>query len=111
MDYLTSALTAGLPAAVDSPVGLLRHRLTTKAPPHLPTDGAASGTTTPTARSLLVECTECGTPGPPEALPDGLCRPCRETHSNETETSPATPTAAPDIKARMANLRNLLRSV
>ncbi len=110
MDYLTTALTAGLPAAIDSPVGFLRHRLTTKAPPQLPTDSTASGTTAPVGR-ILVECTECGTPGPPEALPDGLCRPCRESHSNETGNSPTTPTAAPDIKARMANLRNLLKPV
>ncbi|WP_112490782.1 MarR family transcriptional regulator [Streptomyces bacillaris] len=111
VDYLTSALTAGLPAAIDSPVGFLRHRLTTKAPPQLPTEKTGSGTTAPAARSLLVECTECGTPGPPEALPDGLCRPCRETHSNGAVDPSPAPTEAPDIKARMANLRNLLRSV
>ncbi|MFJ9686215.1 MarR family transcriptional regulator [Streptomyces bacillaris] len=111
VDYLTSALTAGLPATIDSPTGFLRHRLTTKIPAQLPTGKPESGTRAPATRSLLVECTECGTPGPPEALPDGLCRPCRETHINETGTSPAAPTAAPDVKARMANLRNLLRSV
>ncbi|MFF3814746.1 MarR family transcriptional regulator [Streptomyces bacillaris] len=111
VDYLTSALTAGLPAAIDSPVGFLRHRLTTKTPPQLPTKNTGSGTTAPTASSLLVECTECGTPGPPEALPDGLCRPCRETHSKGPGDPSPAPAAAPDIKARMANLRNLLRSV
>ncbi|WP_127467745.1 MarR family transcriptional regulator [Streptomyces sp. B27] len=111
VDYLTSALTAGLPATIDSPAGFLRRRLTTKIPPRLPTENPESGTTTPAARSLLVECTECGTPGPPEALPDGLCRLCRETHSKGAGDPSPAPAAAPDIKARMANLRNLLRSV
>lgn len=34
-DYLTHALTAGLPAQVDSPVGFVRRRLTDKLPPRL----------------------------------------------------------------------------
>ena len=38
VDYLTSALTAGLPATIDSPAGFLRRRLTTKIPPQLPTE-------------------------------------------------------------------------
>ncbi|MFG3528840.1 MarR family transcriptional regulator [Streptomyces sp. NPDC047917] len=76
-DYLTQALTAGLPASVDSPFGFVRRRLHDKLPPRLPA-------TTPTARAtpvrrLMVECTECGAPGRPEAFHDGLCRPCRET--------------------------------
>jgi hypothetical protein len=75
-DHLTHALTAGLPASVDSPFGFVRRRLRDKLPPHLPA-------TTPTApstpvRRLMVECTECGAPGRPEAFHDGLCRPCRE---------------------------------
>ncbi|MFD7718684.1 MarR family transcriptional regulator, partial [Streptomyces sp. NPDC059814] len=36
-DYLTRALTAGLPARVDSPVGFVRRRLHDKIPPALPT--------------------------------------------------------------------------
>ncbi|MDT0490839.1 MarR family transcriptional regulator [Streptomyces griseus] len=76
VDYLTAALTAGLPAEVDSPVALLRHRLTTKVPPPLPAESTAPGGAPP-GRRLLVECTKCRTPGPSEALPDGLCRPCR----------------------------------
>ncbi|MGW3332232.1 MarR family transcriptional regulator, partial [Streptomyces rubiginosohelvolus] len=71
-DYLTNALTAGLPAQIDSPVGLIRRRLIDKLPPQLP----ATPNTPPPTRRLLVECTDCGRPGPPEALPDGLCHPC-----------------------------------
>ncbi|MFB8217973.1 MarR family transcriptional regulator [Streptomyces anulatus] len=112
VDYLTSALTAGLPAQVDSPVGLLRRRLTDKIPPRLPTAGSPSpGAPTP-AHHLLVECTDCGRPGPPQALPDGLCRPCREAHSGsvDRENSPH-PADIADVKAHMSNLRGLLKPV
>lgn len=75
-DYLTHALTAGLPASVDSPFGFVRRRLRDKLPPRLPVaTPTAPGTP---ARRLMVECTECGAPGRPEAFRDGLCRPCRE---------------------------------
>ncbi|WP_327333780.1 MarR family transcriptional regulator [Streptomyces anulatus] len=109
VDYLTTALTAGLPAQVDSPVGLLRRRLTDKIPPQLPTENAQPATPTP-PRRLLMECTDCGRPGQPEALPDGLCRPCRETHSTADETPPH-PTEIADVKAHMNNLRDLLKPV
>ncbi len=110
VDYLTTALTAGLPAEINSPVGFLRRRLTTKLPPNLPPQTTRPTPAAPSAR-ILVECTECGTPGPSEALPDGLCRPCRETCA----TGPGDPSSAlpapPDIKTHMANLRNLLKPV
>ncbi|MFE3382193.1 MarR family transcriptional regulator, partial [Streptomyces anulatus] len=110
VDYLTSALTAGLPAKVDSPVGLLRRRLNDKVPPRLPTAGSPSpGAPTP-ARHLLVECTDCGRPGPPQALPDGLCRPCRTTHTGVAEDS-LHPADIADVKAHMNNLRDLLKPV
>jgi hypothetical protein len=76
-DYLTHALTAGLPASVDSPFGFVRRRLHDKLPPRLP-DTTPTTQTTP-VRRLMVECTECGAPGRPEAFRDGLCRPCRES--------------------------------
>ncbi|MEV7271511.1 MarR family transcriptional regulator [Streptomyces bacillaris] len=110
VDYLTSALTAGLPVEINSPVGFLRRRLTDKMPPHLPAENTSPTTTAP-AHRILVECTDCGRLGRPEALPDGLCRPCRETRSNRREDPSPAPTEAPDVKAHMANLRNLLRSV
>ncbi|MFI8354325.1 MarR family transcriptional regulator [Streptomyces cyaneofuscatus] len=112
VDYLISALTAGLPAQVDSPLGFTRKRLTDKMPPRLPTtaDSPHPGAPAP-ARRVLVECTDCGRPGQPEALPDGLCRPCRTTRHPNTDQAPIDPTEAADIEARMANLRDLLKSV
>ncbi|MET8603152.1 MarR family transcriptional regulator [Streptomyces rubiginosohelvolus] len=105
-DYLTSTL----PAQIDSPAGLLRRRLIDKLPPRLPdTTSTPAGTPTPTHR-LLVECTDCGRPGPPEALPDGLCHPCHTTHSAGGPPSP-DPTQIAAVKAHMANLRDLLKPV
>ncbi len=114
-DYLTHALTAGLPTQVDSPLGLLRRRLTDKMPPRLPTaENPSPGTPAPTRR-ILMECTDCGRPGQPEALPDGLCRPCRTTHHPDTPPTEATEAAeaaeAADVRARMTNLRDLLKTV
>ncbi|MET7370138.1 MarR family transcriptional regulator [Streptomyces sp. NPDC005566] len=101
-DYLVRTLAAGLPAAVDSPVGFVRRRLRDKIPPQLPT---APVPDTP-VRRLMVECTRCGAPGRPEALPDGLCRPCRTT----PDADPATePTAERDVTAYVGTLRELLR--
>ncbi|MET9092927.1 MarR family transcriptional regulator [Streptomyces cyaneofuscatus] len=116
VDYLISALTAGLPAQVDSPLGFIRKRLTDKIPPRIPTaDTTSPGTPGPApARRILIECTDCGRPGQPEALPDGLCRPCRTTHQPNTDNTgqaPVDPTEASDIEARMANLRDLLKTV
>ncbi|MFZ4264259.1 MarR family transcriptional regulator [Streptomyces arboris] len=110
-DYLTSALTAGLPAQVDSPLGFTRKRLTDKMPPRIPTaDSASPGTPAP-ARRVLMECTDCGRPGQPQALPDGLCHTCRTTHQPDTDEAPINPTEAADIKTRMTNLRDLLKTV
>ncbi|MEU4030678.1 MarR family transcriptional regulator [Streptomyces anulatus] len=109
-DYLTAALTAGLPAHVDSPVGFVRRRLTDKIPPRLPAENAAPGTPT---RRVLVECSECGAPGRPEALPDGLCRPCRTARTSSTADEPVDTRDlpdAPDIGAYIAELRDLLKA-
>ncbi|WDT88498.1 MarR family transcriptional regulator [Streptomyces sp. SCSIO-PteL053] len=115
IDYLTSALTAGLPAQVDCPPRFVRRRLTDKIPPHLPTaprpspsPGSGTGSGAPAPR-LLMECTDCGRPGRPEALPDGLCRPCRAAHSGNDQATP-DPTEVAAVKARMANLRDLLKT-
>ncbi|MEU5714274.1 MarR family transcriptional regulator [Streptomyces sp. NPDC020403] len=110
-DYLTSALTAGLPEPVASPIGLVRRRLTDKMPPRL-TSAPAPGLPSTHARGLLVECTACGRPGPAEALPDGLCKPCRTAH--QAPEGPGT-AAAPergerDVAALVGSLRNLMRS-
>ncbi|MEW2312395.1 MarR family transcriptional regulator, partial [Streptomyces sp. NPDC006864] len=58
---------------------------------------------------ILVECTDCGRPGPPEALPHGLCRPCHRAHTSGADTPP-DPTQIAAVKAHMANLRHLLKA-
>ncbi|MFG2764596.1 MarR family transcriptional regulator [Streptomyces rubiginosohelvolus] len=110
-DYLTNALTAGLPAQVDSPAGLLRRRLIDKLPPQLRTTAGTPADAPAPTRRLLVECTDCGRPGQPEALPDGLCRPCHQTHTTHGNTAPPGPTQIAAVKAHMANLRDLLKPV
>lgn len=110
-DYLTRALTAGLPAQVDSPVGFVRSRLIAKVPPELPVP-ASHPTPDGPVRRVMMECTECGVPGPPEALPDGLCRACRAP-SQVTGATPDATAAEPaerDITALVGNLRNLMRT-
>jgi hypothetical protein len=104
-DYLSQALTAGLPAQVGSPVGLVRRRLTDKLPPQV-ASGPAPATAAVPGRRLVAECTECGRPGAPEALPDGLCRPCRTT---APETPAAAPPAERDVHALVGQLRELTR--
>ncbi|UZI29542.1 MarR family transcriptional regulator [Streptomyces sp. VB1] len=110
-DYLTAALTAGLPERVDSPVGFVRRRLADKIPPRLPDERALPDAP---AHRVLVECTDCGTPGRPEALPDGLCRPCRAAHRPGAGASPAgtaeAAAGARDIGAYVAVLRDMLRA-
>ncbi|MFF2802118.1 MarR family transcriptional regulator [Streptomyces sp. NPDC058051] len=76
-DHLTRALTAGLPASIDTPFGFVRRRLRDKLPPRLP--AAAPAAPGAPVRRLMVECTDCGVPGRPEVFRDGLCRPCRDT--------------------------------
>ncbi|MFG2593408.1 MarR family transcriptional regulator [Streptomyces sp. NPDC048438] len=109
-DHLTSALTAGLPERVGSPVGLVRRRLTDKMPPHLPVPAQGPPAARP-ARGLLVECTDCGRPGPAEALPDGLCRPCATAHQPAESSGAAVPAEVErDVPALVAGLRNLMRT-
>ncbi|WP_328949183.1 MarR family transcriptional regulator [Streptomyces sp. NBC_00184] len=106
-DYLTSALTAGLPAQVDSPVGFLRRRLVDKLPPAMPTAPTPPPAGTPAPR-VMMECTDCGAPGPAAALPDGLCRDCRQ-HAAPAEPVPVPP-AERDVTALVAGLRDLLKA-
>ncbi|MEU1488036.1 MarR family transcriptional regulator [Streptomyces sp. NPDC005752] len=106
-DHLTHALSSGLPAQVDSPVGFVRRRLRDKLPPYLPATPAPAAPDAP-ARRLLVECANCGRPGPSETLPDGLCRPCRTPVPESAPADPVDPPAARDIHALVGNLRNLM---
>ncbi|MFG2407756.1 hypothetical protein ACGFR8_26160 [Streptomyces brevispora] len=108
-DYLTHALTSGLPTQVDSPVGFVRRRLQDKVPPRLPATPAPAAPDAP-ARRLLVKCTDCGRPGPSETLPDGLYRPCRTPAPQSAPAGPADQPAERDIHALVGNLRNLMRT-
>lgn len=112
-DYLTHALTSGLPERVGSPVGFVRRRLTDKMPPHLP--AAAPASSVPDAavpgaagRRVLVECAECRAPGPSEALRDGLCRPCRRPAAAAAAPAPDVPVER-DVRAHVSHLRELLK--
>ncbi|MFE9726311.1 MarR family transcriptional regulator [Streptomyces sp. NPDC005794] len=108
-DYLTQALTSGLPPQVGSPVGFVRRRLTDKIPAHVPAAPTPPAPGTPVHRVML-ECAKCGTPGRPEALPDGVCRPCRQP---EEGAAPGTPLGLPteqDVRTLAAGLRDLLKS-
>ncbi|MGA4849661.1 hypothetical protein ACOBQB_26645 [Streptomyces sp. G5(2025)] len=77
------ALTAGLPTPIHSPAALVRSRLTSKLPPEPPP---------PRATLRILECAHCGAPGRPEALPGGLCGPCRGEPA-PGGTAPLTPEA------------------
>ncbi|MFJ6613301.1 MarR family transcriptional regulator [Streptomyces sp. NPDC091289] len=108
-DYLVHTLTAGLPHPVDSPIGLIRRRLTDKIPPQLPTEPTPPPPDAPTHR-VMMECTNCRAPGRPEALPDGLCRPCRTEHASGSAGEAVDTRDAPDIGAYVAELRDLLKA-
>ncbi|MFJ3087503.1 MarR family transcriptional regulator [Streptomyces sp. NPDC086838] len=101
-NHLTRALTAGLPEAVDSPVGFVRRRLVDKLPPHLPTPA----TRTAPVRHLMIECTDCGAVGRPEVFRDGLCGPCYRS----TPTTAELPTPGPGVQAHVQRLREQLRA-
>ncbi|WP_327329686.1 MULTISPECIES: MarR family transcriptional regulator [unclassified Streptomyces] len=121
-EYMVQTLTAGLPAAVASPVGFVRRRLRDRVPPEMPVAPAPEASGAPVPRPM-VECTECGAPGRPEALPDGLCRSCRTPGPTATATALTAPevSTAPtapgapvspaerDVKAYVGTLRELLR--
>ncbi len=97
--HLVTVLTAGLPPEVYSAGAIARRRLTDKLPPvpPLPPPDAAAPT-------RILECTECGVPGRPEALPGGLCRPCRGD-------SPLLDPAADHLRAeRTRHFAHLARS-
>ncbi|MGW4230086.1 MarR family transcriptional regulator [Streptomyces sp. NPDC004980] len=106
-DHLTQALTAGLPAQVGSPVGFLRRRLHDKIPPRVSPAAAPPAPGEPVHRTMP-ECVKCGTPGRPEALPDGLCRSCHRPDPSEPVASPAGGLGESDVRARAGHVRELL---
>ncbi|MFF4400444.1 hypothetical protein [Streptomyces sp. NPDC001480] len=95
-ETVRTALTAGLPTPVHHPAALLHRRLTTKLPP----------VPAPRPPLRVLECAECHTPGPPEALPGGLCGACRGDRSPARLNTPLSPSAvqvrAGEIRAAMS---------
>ncbi|WP_231626465.1 hypothetical protein [Streptomyces apocyni] len=113
-DTLAYALTAGLPAeGVHAPGAFTRRRLIDRMPPELPAAPAPAPALAPAhlslaARAPIMECTDCGVPGRPEALPGGLCRACRG-HGGATEARRRWLTPE-DVRARAAHLRAKVRA-
>ncbi|WP_405759720.1 MarR family transcriptional regulator [Streptomyces sp. NBC_01420] len=106
-DYLTRSLTAGLPEAVDSPVGFVRRRLRDKLPPQLPAALDAP------ARRLMVECADCGAYGKPEVFRDGLCGPCLRSAQSGPAADPVPEEdsgAGCDVQGHVRRLREQLRA-
>ncbi|MEW2117060.1 hypothetical protein AB0945_18065 [Streptomyces sp. NPDC005474] len=97
-EHLTHALVAGLPETVHSPRALVRRRLLDKMPPERAVVPPTPATPGP-RRPLLMECTDCGVPGRPEALPGGLCRGCRGREEGGTGVS-RQPARQPDPAVR-----------
>ncbi|MGW0788298.1 MarR family transcriptional regulator [Streptomyces sp. NPDC002911] len=108
-EYLTQALASGLPPQVGSPVGFVRRRLDNKIPPRVAPAVAPPAPGGPVHRTMP-ECTKCGVPGRPEALPDGLCRPCHRPGPPEPVDLPAGGLTESDVRARAGHVRELLRS-
>ncbi|MFJ5847170.1 MarR family transcriptional regulator [Streptomyces sp. NPDC092903] len=111
-DYLIHAVTAGLPATVDSPLGFVRKRLVTKLPPHRPAAAPPAPQGDTSVPRLMIECTDCGAPGKAEAFRDGLCGPCREPAHPASAADPASaeePGIERDIQAHVKRLREQLK--
>ncbi|MHA5048654.1 hypothetical protein [Streptomyces sp. SD15] len=94
-EQVLQSLTGGLPTPVHSPAALIRNRLTTKLPPEPVRD-------TPRPPLRVLECAKCGVPGRPEALPGGVCGPCR---GEPGPSRPATPLASSAVRTHAADIR------
>ncbi|MFD9838247.1 MarR family transcriptional regulator [[Kitasatospora] papulosa] len=108
-EYLTQALTAGLPGQIGSPVGFVRRRLADKIPPSVSPAVAPTASGGPVHR-MMMECAKCGVPGRPEALPDGLCRPCGRPDPSAPVDLPSGALAESEVRALAGHVRELLRS-
>ncbi|MFF5725367.1 MarR family transcriptional regulator [[Kitasatospora] papulosa] len=108
-EYLTQALTSGLPKQIGSPVGFVRRRLADKIPPSVSPAVAPTASGGPVHR-MMMECAKCGVPGRPEALPDGLCRPCGRPDPSAPVDLPSGALAESEVRALAGHVRALLRS-
>ncbi|MFF4157117.1 hypothetical protein [Streptomyces sp. NPDC001678] len=102
-DDLVRTLAAGLPDVVHHPGAFTRTRLTEKMPPETPSTPEPSS---PLPRRRVMECTGCGVPGRPEALPGGLCRGCRGESPRPDGPGPV----AVDVRAYVSELRAMART-
>ncbi|UQI42934.1 hypothetical protein M1P56_00280 [Streptomyces sp. HU2014] len=93
-------LTTGLPDVIHCPGAFTRKRLIDRLPPERPETAYA-----PSPRRVM-ECTGCGTPGRPEALPGGLCRVCRGEAPSQEPWEPAQGV----VHARVSQLRALAQA-
>ncbi|MEV7468508.1 hypothetical protein AB0O20_18685 [Streptomyces kronopolitis] len=108
-DQLLSALISGLPPHIHHPGRLARSRLLTKMPPEAAGPGAGVPSPGPSSGPLrIMECTVCRAPGRPEALPGGVCGPCRGETPPDRRSRTAERTAA-HVRARMEHLRAAAR--
>ncbi|WP_406478931.1 hypothetical protein [Streptomyces platensis] len=108
-DQLLSALTSGLPPHIHHPGRLARSRLLTKMPPEAAEPGTGGPARGPSSGPLrIMECTVCRAPGRPEALPGGVCGPCRGEAPPDRRRNPADPRAA-QVRARVERLRAAAR--
>ncbi|WP_405881480.1 hypothetical protein OG762_24675 [Streptomyces sp. NBC_01136] len=94
-EHVLQALTTGLPIPVHSPAALVRTRLIGKLPPEPVRE------TPPRPPLRILECAKCGTPGRPEALPGGVCGPCR----GDTAPPPTGPLTSTAVHAHAAAAR------
>jgi hypothetical protein len=96
-ERLMNSLALILPSVVYSPFAFVQRKLVKQLPPPLPE---------PRQGRPIRECRECGVPGGAEALPGGLCRPCR--------SRPYVPVrkglSADAVRGKAAALRHQLRA-
>ncbi|MFI9239323.1 hypothetical protein [Streptomyces sp. NPDC053079] len=101
-EHIVRALTTDLPENVHVPGAFARRRLRDKMPPEPLPEQAP----TPIRRRMM-ECTNCGTPGLPEALSGGLCRPCHGEHTAHRQAAEPPPV---DVRSRAAAVRAASRA-
>ncbi|PBC84359.1 MULTISPECIES: hypothetical protein [unclassified Streptomyces] len=114
-NQLLSALTSGLPPHIHHPGRLARSRLLAKMPPEATEPGAgepgAGGQADrPSSKPLrIMECTVCRAPGRPEALPGGVCGPCRGEAPPVDRRRRAAEAKASQVRAQVEHLRAVAR--
>ncbi|MBB5121470.1 hypothetical protein AF335_14075 [Streptomyces eurocidicus] len=93
-------LTAGLPDVIHCPGAFTRKRLIDRLPPERPETAYAP------SPHRVMECTGCGAPGRPEALPGGLCRGCR----GDAQSLELSDSEWDAVHTRVSQLRVLART-